>query len=136
MAACLEEIIALQKACIERQGYYQPKMTFIVVQSGTTLGFSRKLTRIRLDEAIMFSLGTMVDPTITQPSHLDFYLYSNIAIQGTSLSGHYHILWDDINFTADELQCFSYQLCHMFWRCNRSVSYPVLIYYDHHDAEH
>uniref|UniRef100_A0A914RZ43 Piwi domain-containing protein n=1 Tax=Parascaris equorum TaxID=6256 RepID=A0A914RZ43_PAREQ len=32
--------------------------------------------------------------------------------QGTSRPSHYHVLWDDNNLTADELQQLTYQMCH------------------------
>ena len=52
-------------------------------------------------------------------------------VQGTSRPSHYHVLWDDNDFTADELQCLTYQLCHTYVRCTRSVSYPAPAYYAH-----
>ena len=50
-------------------------------------------------------------------------------LQGTSRPSRYHVLWDDSNFTADELQTITYQLCHMYARCPRSVSIPAPVYY-------
>ncbi len=64
----------------------------------------------------------MPTPTIT------FYL---MRTQGTSRPSHYHVLWDDNEFTADQLQCLTYQLCHTYVRCTRSVSYPAPAYYAH-----
>lgn len=43
--------------------------------------------------------------------------------QGTSRPSHY--------FTADQLQSLTYQLCHTYVRCTRSVSYPPPVYYAH-----
>lgn len=34
-------------------------------------------------------------------------------------------------FTADDLQCLTYQLCHTYVRCTRSVSIPAPAYYAH-----
>uniref|UniRef100_A0AAR2LJK7 Argonaute RISC component 1 n=1 Tax=Pygocentrus nattereri TaxID=42514 RepID=A0AAR2LJK7_PYGNA len=42
---------------------------------------------------------------------------------------HYYVLWDDNRFTADELQILTYQLCHTYVRCTRSVSIPAPAYY-------
>ncbi len=90
--------------------------------------------------------GTTVDQGITSPQEFDFYLCSHTGIQvrymtlavryvwgltvslffqGTSRPSHYHVLWDDNNFTADELQVLTYQLCHTYVRCTRSVSVPA-----------
>ena len=52
-------------------------------------------------------------------------------MQGTSRPSHYHVLWDDNRFTADELQVLTYQLCHTYVRCTRSVSIPAPAYYAH-----
>ena len=41
------------------------------------------------------------------------------------------MLWDDNRFTADELQILTYQLCHTYVRCTRSVSIPAPAYYAH-----
>lgn len=38
---------------------------------------------------------------------------------------------DEGNHTIDDLQGLSYNLCHLFTRCNRSVSYPAPTYYAH-----
>ena len=54
-----------------------------------------------------------------------------IVIQGTSRPSHYHVLWDDNRFNADELQILTYQLCHTYVRCTRSVSIPAPAYYAH-----
>jgi len=56
---------------------------------------------------------------------------SHAGIQGTSRPSHYHVLWDDNQFSADELQCLTYQLCHTYVRCTRSVSIPAPAYYAH-----
>ena len=51
--------------------------------------------------------------------------------QGTSRPSHYHVLWDDNRFDSDELQQLTYQLCHTYVRCTRSVSIPAPAYYAH-----
>lgn len=41
------------------------------------------------------------------------------------------MLWDDNRFSSDELQILTYQLCHTYVRCTRSVSIPAPAYYAH-----
>ena len=41
----------------------------------------------------------------------------------------YHVLCDDSNFTADEIQALSFMLCHLYARCERPVSPPPPAYY-------
>ena len=104
---------------------------------------------------LFFLAGTTVDVGICHPNEFDFYLCSHAGIQvnlfkihknsekqiiirpkiikfqGTSRPSHYHVLWDDNNFEADELQVLTYQLCHTYVRCTRSVSIPAPAYYAH-----
>ena len=56
---------------------------------------------------------------------------SHEGIQGTSKPCHYHVLWDDSDLQADELEKLAYYLCHLYSRCTRSVSYPAPTYYAH-----
>lgn len=58
-----------------------------------------------------------------------FPFYCCVHFQGTSRPSHYYVLWDDNRFTADELQILTYQLCHTYVRCTRSVSIPAPAYY-------
>ena len=44
-----------------------------------------------------------------------FFIHYQIE-QGTSRPSHYHVLWDDNNFAADDLQMLTYQLCHTYVR--------------------
>lgn len=133
-----DEMAALQGACLElqRDGSYQPKITFIVVQKRHHTRFFPTRKEDAIGKGCNVPPGTTVDTEITHSTQHDFYLCSHAAIQGTSRPCHYHILWDDSGFSANEIQLFSYQLCHMFWRCNRSVSYPAPTYYAHRDAAH
>ena len=133
-----EEISALQRACLDLQpnGSYQPKITFIIVQKRHHTRFFPKNERDGVGKGRNVPPGTTVDQVITHHTEHDFYLCSHAAIQGTSRPCHYHVIWDDSDFSADQLQTLSYQLCHVFWRCNRSVSYPAPTYYAHRDAAH
>ena len=53
------------------------------------------------------------------PSKTTFDFHSHEGIQGTSRPCHYHVLWDDSDFSADELEVLSYYLCHLYSRCTR-----------------
>ncbi|KAG2465296.1 AGO2 protein, partial [Polypterus senegalus] len=125
------ELLAIREACIKLEKDYQPGITFIVVQK-------RHHTRLfcmdrneRVGKSGNIPAGTTVDTKITHPSEFDFYLCSHAGIQGTSRPSHYHVLWDDNHFSSDELQVLTYQLCHTYVRCTRSVSIPAPAYYAH-----
>uniref|UniRef100_A0A3B3R1V0 Piwi domain-containing protein n=1 Tax=Paramormyrops kingsleyae TaxID=1676925 RepID=A0A3B3R1V0_9TELE len=109
------ELLAIRDACIKLEKDYQPGITYIVVQK-------RHHTRL-------FSL-------MSGPGYLRETLPCVAAAdgiypppQGTSRPSHYYVLWDDNRFTADELQILTYQLCHTYVRCTRSVSIPAPAYY-------
>ena len=130
------EVGAIQQACTELEKEYQPGITFLVVQKRHHTRLFPTDPRDRNGRGNNVPPGTTVEHEITHPKEFDFYLCSHAAIQGTSRPCHYHVLWDDNDFTADDIQTLSYQLCHTFWRCNRSVSYPAPAYYAHRDAAH
>lgn len=99
--------------------------------------------------------GTIVDQVIVRPTENHFYLVSHQSIQGVAKPTKYCILLDEGNHSIDDLQALTYnvrlllsmcfqiktsqlfnlrlllQLCHLFARCNRSVSYPAPTYYAH-----
>ncbi|WRX21058.1 PAZ domain - like 5 [Theobroma cacao] len=59
-------------------------------------------------------------------------LYELDAIRkGTSRPAHYHVLWDENNFTADGIQSLTNNLCYTYARCTRSVSVVPPAYYAH-----
>uniref|UniRef100_A0A8C2Y1T1 Protein argonaute-3 n=1 Tax=Capra hircus TaxID=9925 RepID=A0A8C2Y1T1_CAPHI len=107
------ELLAIREACIN----YQPGITYIVVQKRhhTRLFCADRTERVGRSGNI--PAGTTVDTDITHPYEFDFYLCSHAGIQGTSRPSHYHLL--------------TYQLCHTYVRCTRSVSIPAPAYYAH-----
>lgn len=125
------ELLAIREACIKLEKDYQLGITFIVVQKRhhTRLFCTDKNERVGKSGNI--PAGTTVDTKITHPTEFDFYLCSHAGIQGTSRPSHYHVLWDDNRFSSDELQILTYQLCHTYVRCTRSVSIPAPAYYAH-----
>ncbi|VUZ40603.1 unnamed protein product [Hymenolepis diminuta] len=120
------ELTAMQRACTKLRPGYQPGFTFIIVQKRHHIRFLP--TGVGLNNVIP---GTIIDTDITHNSEFDFYLCSHQGIQGTSKPAHYHIIYDDNNLGANELQLFTFYLCHAYMRCTRSVSYPAPTYYAH-----
>ena len=133
----VNEVAAIQRACksLQREDY-EPGITFIVVQKRHHTRLFCSNEEDAVGRGANVPPGTTVDRDITHPTDHDFYLCSHAAIQGTSRPCHYYVLWDDNHLSADDLQTLSYQLCHVFFRCNRSVSYPAPTYYAHHVAFH
>lgn len=110
---------------------YQPGITFIAVQKRHHTRLFCADRKDQIGRSGNIPAGTIVDVGITHPTQFDFYLCSHAGIQGTSRPSHYHVLWDDNCFKADELQQLTYQLCHTYVRCTRSVSIPAPAYYAH-----
>jgi len=124
-----KELNAMRQACKELEEDYQPAITYIIVQKRHhTRFFPSDNNKYRNGNALA---GTVVDQGINHPTEGDFYLLSHEGIQGTSRPCHYQVLWDDSEFSADELEVLSYYLCHLYSRCTRAVSYPTPTYYAH-----
>lgn len=104
------ELIALRQACMRLEDDYRPGITFIVVQKRHHTRLFCADKREQIGKSGNIPAGTTVDVGITHPTEFDFYLCSHAGIQGTSRPSHYHVLWDDNLFTADELQCLTYQV--------------------------
>ncbi|RWW13950.1 hypothetical protein GW17_00022316, partial [Ensete ventricosum] len=127
------------QACASLEPNYQPPVTFVVVQKRhhTRLFANNHKDPRSMDKSGNILPGTVVDSMICHPTEFDFYLCSH----GTSRPAHYHVLWDENNFTADALQTLTNNLCytHMrfnlyllrcsYARCTRSVLPPA--YYAH-----
>ncbi|VDM97873.1 unnamed protein product [Thelazia callipaeda] len=126
-----EELFCLKAAINQLDKMYNPTVSYVVIQ---------KRHHTRLIEAIVDAAprtdrnippGTVVDSTITSPSHFDFYLCSHQGAIGTSRPSHYIVLYDSWLLSADEWQQMIYALCHVYARCNKSVSIPAPVYYAH-----
>uniref|UniRef100_A0A1J3GSR5 Protein argonaute 1 n=1 Tax=Noccaea caerulescens TaxID=107243 RepID=A0A1J3GSR5_NOCCA len=129
----LYELDAIRKACASLEAGYQPPVTFVVVQKRhhTRLFANNHNDRHSVDRSGNILPGTVVDSKICHPTEFDFYLCSHAGIQGTSRPAHYHVLWDENNFTADGLQSLTNNLCYTYARCTRSVSIVPPAYYAH-----
>lgn len=80
--------------------------------------------------------GVCVDCTggensIASTEHIEFFLSSHVAIQGTAKACKYTLLYDEIGLTLGQLEIMTYWLCYLYSRCNRSVSLATPAYYAH-----
>lgn len=132
------ELSALQKACKTKYGpefATKVKITMVVVQKRHHTRFFPGKSNIGRDDRRNNNVppGTIVDKEITAPKENHFYLVSHQSIQGVAKPTKYCILHDEgkPSLDIDELQALTYDLCHLFTRCNRSVSYPAPTYYAH-----
>lgn len=75
--------------------------------------------------------GTLIERDVTTPQEFDFYLYSHIALQGTSRPVHYTVLHDEANHPPHVLQNMIYEHCYQYMRSTTSVSLHPAVYYAH-----
>lgn len=57
--------------------------------------------------------GTVLDLYIGLPREFGFYINSHAGIQGTNNPVHYHVLWDENNFSADATQSLTYECVYL-----------------------
>lgn len=103
------EIQSIRQACASLEEGYCPPITFVVVQKRHHARFFASNSR-DADRSGNVPAGTCVDSVVCHPSEFDFYLCSHAGLQGTSRPCHYHVLWDENNFTTDMLQNFTYRV--------------------------
>ncbi|KAI8565531.1 hypothetical protein RHMOL_Rhmol03G0267400 [Rhododendron molle] len=107
---------------------YRPTITLIVARK-------RHLTRIFVENerdagrSGNVPPGTVVDTKIVHPFHFDFYLCSQYGVIGTSKAALYSVLWDEHNFTSDQIQKLVYHLCFTSARCTKPVSLVPPVFY-------
>ena len=75
--------------------------------------------------------GTLIERDVTTPNEFDFYLYSHIALQGTSRPVHYSVIHDESNHKAEQLQNMIFEHCYQYMRSTTSVSLHPAVYYAH-----
>ncbi|XP_015438406.1 PREDICTED: protein argonaute-2 [Dufourea novaeangliae] len=127
------ELNAIKKAIahLEKSDTHQIPIIFLVVQKRHHVRLFPTDKRNSDDRNFNVQAGTIVDTTITHPTHIDFYLVSHASIQGTARPTKYRCICNEIGMSEDEIEQLTYYLCHMFARCTRSVSYPTPTYYAH-----
>jgi len=80
--------------------------------------------------------GTVIDTDITDRHSFNFYLVSQHGLKGTARPTHYHVLDCPPTISADEMQQFTFDLCHVYARCTKIASRPAPLYYAHLAASH
>ena len=129
-----QELPLIRKACTERCGGRQPKLTIVV-------SVKRHQTRFYPTSAAEMSKsgnvvnGTVVDRGVTQARYWDFYLTAHHALKGTARPAHYTVLLDEIfrvkykANAANELERLTHELCYMYGRATKAVSICPPAYY-------
>ncbi|CAF0748512.1 unnamed protein product [Didymodactylos carnosus] len=122
------ELDSIRHACVELSDAYRPYITYVIVQKRHhTRFFTESNNRHGYDNVVA---GTVVDsPNVISTSTNNFYLNSHGPLKGTNRPSHYHLMYDDNNLTADNIQMLTYALCYTYARCTRSISIPAVVKY-------
>ena len=96
-----------------------PKLTFLVVKK-------RHHTRFfsyneKSNQTNNMAIGTIIDTTIVHPRQFDFYLNSHAGALGTNVCSYYHVLYNEIEFTSDELQQLTFWVNRFQGKINRRL---------------
>ncbi|XP_030374634.1 protein argonaute-2 [Scaptodrosophila lebanonensis] len=123
------ELRAINAACAKLK--FAPKLTCIIVVKRHHTRFFPNGQPTDRNKFNNVEPGTIVDRVIVHPNEPQFFMVSHQSIQGTAKPTRYNIIEDTGNLDIDLLQQLTYNLCHMFPRCNRAVSYPAPAYLAH-----
>ncbi|KDP30816.1 hypothetical protein JCGZ_13759 [Jatropha curcas] len=106
-----------------------PKFTVIVAQKNHH-------TKLFLDSGPEnVPAGTVVDTKIVHPRNYDFYMCAHAGMIGTSRPAHYHVLLDEIGFSADDLQNLIHSLSYVYQRSTTAISVVAPVCYAHLAAQ-
>ncbi|KAL5700799.1 Protein argonaute 4B [Ranunculus cassubicifolius] len=118
----LEQII---EACKFLDDKWSPKFTVIVAQKNHHTKFFQTNSPDNVPP------GTVVDDHICHPRQNDFYMCSHNGAIGTSRPAHYHVLYDQVGFSADDLQELVHSLSYVYQRSSTAISIVAPVYYAH-----
>ncbi|KAL3656849.1 hypothetical protein V7S43_018192 [Phytophthora oleae] len=100
---------------------YKPLVTFIVVNKRHhTRAFP--VNQQDVDRKGNAVPGTVIDSAIVDSHRIDFFLYGHSAIEGTSVPGHYTVLYNENKMSIEDVQRLTYYLGYTGARCTRSVA--------------
>ncbi|XP_043688821.1 protein argonaute 16-like [Telopea speciosissima] len=106
-----------------------PKFTVIVAQKN----HHTKIFQAGAPENV--PPGTVVDTKVVHPRNYDFYMCAQAGMIGTSRPAHYHVLLDEIGFTADDLQSLVHSLSYVYQRSTTAISVVAPVCYAHLAAQ-
>ncbi|KAF9621118.1 hypothetical protein IFM89_016612 [Coptis chinensis] len=75
--------------------------------------------------------GTVIDSKICHPRNNDFYMCSHAGMIGTTRPTHYHVLYDEIGFSPDDLQELVHSLSYVYQRSTTAISIVAPVCYAH-----
>ncbi|OVA13774.1 Argonaute/Dicer protein [Macleaya cordata] len=118
----LDQII---EACKFLDEKWNPKFTVIIAQKNHHTKFFQSGNPDNVPP------GTVIDKQICHPRNNDFYICSHAGMIGTTRPTHYHVLLDEIGFSADDLQELVHSLSYVYQRSTTAISVVAPVCYAH-----
>ncbi|KAK8701304.1 hypothetical protein V6N13_019694 [Hibiscus sabdariffa] len=109
----LDQVI---EACKFLDENWNPKFVVIVAQKNHHTKFFQQGSPDNVPP------GTVIDNKICHPKNNDFYLCAHAGMIGTTRPTHYHVLLDQIGFSADDLQELVHSLSYVYQRSTTAIS--------------
>ncbi|CAK7325110.1 unnamed protein product [Dovyalis caffra] len=118
----LDQII---EACKFLDEKWSPKFTVIVAQKNHHTKFFQSGSPDNVPP------GTVIDNRVCHPRNNDFYMCAHAGMIGTTRPTHYHVLHDELGFSADDLQELVHSLSYVYQRSTTAISVVAPICYAH-----
>ncbi|CAH2072228.1 unnamed protein product [Thlaspi arvense] len=119
------ELDQIMQACKFLEPNWNPKFTVIIAQKNHHTKFFQAGGP---DNVLP---GTIIDSKICHPRNNDFYLCAHAGMIGTTRPTHYHVLFDQIGFSTDDLQELVHSLSYVYQRSTTAISVVAPICYAH-----
>ncbi|XP_078152182.1 protein argonaute 4A-like isoform X2 [Carex rostrata] len=119
------ELDQIMAACKFLDENWNPKFTVIVAQKNHHTKFFIPNDQNNVPP------GTVIDNKVCHPRNYDFYMCSHKGAIGTTRPTHYHVLLDQVGFSADDLQELVHSLSYVYQRSTTAISVVAPICYAH-----
>ncbi|CEF70078.1 Protein argonaute-2 [Strongyloides ratti] len=105
------------------------KLTFIIIEKNHNLRFFKEEINSN-DRAPNQNVvpGTVVDNDVVRTKVCEFFLTSHSGIQGTSKTPRYCVLYDDNNYSIDEIENLTNALSYDYQIVNLPINLPAPVY--------
>lgn len=119
------ELDQMIEACKFLDEQWSPKFVIIVAQKNHHTKFFQPNSPDNVPP------GTVIDNKVCHPRNNDFYMCAHAGMIGTTRPTHYHVLFDEVGFSADELQELVHSLSYVYQRSTTAISVVAPICYAH-----
>ncbi|KAG6810227.1 hypothetical protein H0H92_012816 [Tricholoma furcatifolium] len=112
----------------ERKSKYRPQLSIVICGKRHHARFYSTDSQ-HADRNGNTRPGTVVDKGVTAVFDFDFYLQAHAGLQGTVKATHYTVIYDENDFTADEIQKGTNDTSYLYARATKAVSLIPAAYY-------